>query len=216
MQLHGNVKESYTYAGAYYLRHLSTALIPDMRPALAILLASLCLLPGSANAQQKPAKPKTSTAKPPAAKAAPVYPPIHILGIRPGITIDSVQKVMKEIDAQWREVNIDTLTRSYSDKSVKIYVLDSVYVRFGYMRMAFIFDQASQRLRRISITPRLSSVLEGRNDDLTEILLLYFGQTWGKPEIQLDLTPAYYKWSRGNTEVKGYIRRGYPLWVLEG
>jgi hypothetical protein len=195
-----------------------------MRPniLLPFLLALLCFAPEFGRAQAPKQTPKqapkpkpgkaTATAKP----TAPAYPPVHILGMRPGITMDSVKKVMTLIDAKWREVPLDTISRSYGDKSVKVFVLDSVYVRFGYMRMAFVFDQQTDRLRRISITPRLSSILAGRNDDLTEILLLYFGQTWGKPDIQLDLTPAYYKWSRGNTEVKGYIRRGFPLWVLEG
>ena len=161
--------------------------------------------------QQTRPKPKVNAAKP-----APIYPAVHILGLRPGITYDSVERVLKTIDVHWREVKIDTLTRNFGDKSIKIMVLDSVYLRFTYMRMAFVFDMNSNRLRRISITPRMSSILGERDDDLSEILLLYFGQTWGKPEIQLDLTPAHYRWSRGNTEVRGMIRRGYPLWIIEG
>jgi hypothetical protein len=183
-----------------------------------VLLLTALLLGGDLFAQstpaKKPASPKTGTPK--STKPAVQYPPVHILGLRPGITYDSVTKVIKEIDGNWREVKIDTLTRNFGDASIKIMVLDSIYVRFAYMRMAFVFDNATGRLRRISLTPRMSSIMADRDDDLSEILLLYFGQTWGKPEIQLDLTPAHYRWSRGNTEVKGYIRRGYPLWVIEG
>lgn len=180
---------------------------------LLVAFGVLCIA-GESTAQTKSGK--NSKPKTPSTKPVPAYPPVHILGLRPGITFDSVAAVLKIMGGQWREVTVDTLTRNYGDKNVKVYVLDSIYVRFSYMRMAFVFDQSSNRLRRIALTPRLSSVIAGRNDDLSEVLLLYFGQTWGKPEIQLDLTPAYYRWARGNIEVKGYIRRGYPLWVLEG
>jgi hypothetical protein len=164
----------------------------------------------------KPSKPGSTATVKPRPKPAVQYPQVHILGLRPGITFDSVSSVIKAIDGKWREVKIDTLTRNFGDASIRIMVLDSIYVRFAYMRMAFVFENNTNRLRRISLTPRLSSVEADREDDLSEILLLYFGQTWGKPEIQLDLTPAHYRWSRGNIEVKGYIRRGYPLWVIEG
>jgi hypothetical protein len=169
----------------------------------------------SSNKPSKPPASKPATTKP-GAKPVIQYPQVHILGLRPGITFDSVNTVIKAIDGKWREVKIDTLTRNFGDANIRIMVLDSIYVRFAYMRMAFVFENNTNRLRRISLTPRLSSVEADRDDDLSEILLLYFGQTWGKPEIQLDLTPAHYRWSRGNIEVKGYIRRGYPLWVIEG
>jgi hypothetical protein len=170
-------------------------------------------------AQSKPAKPGTKQAAKPKSKStkpAVQYPPVHILGLRPGITFDSVETVLKTVAGKWREVKLDTLTRNFGGNGIKIMVLDSIYVRFAYMRMAFVFENNTGRLRRISVTPRLSSVIADRDDDLSEILLLYFGQTWGKPEIQLDLSPAHYRWHRGNIEVKGYIRRGYPLWVIEG
>jgi hypothetical protein len=182
----------------------------------------LCLIAAysEAAAQSSVSKAPSKNPKPgvtkPAAKPAPVYPSVHILGLRPGITFDSASQVMKNIAVDWREVTIDTMTRNFSDKSVKMMVADSIYVRFAYMRMAFVFESSTNRLRRISLTPRLSSVAMDRDDDLNEILLLYFGQMWGKPEIQLDLTPAQYRWIRGNIEIKGYIRRGYPLWVIEG
>lgn len=189
-----------------------------------ILLLCLLAFTGDATAQssgskaspKRPAKgPKTGSSKS-VSKPAPSYPPIHILGLRPGITFDSALQVMKNIAVVWREVTLDTMTRTFSDKSLRIMVADSIYVRFAYIRMAFVFETSTSRLRRISLTPRLSSVAMDRDDDLNEILLLYFGQSWGKPEIQLDLTPAQYRWVRGNIEVKGFIRRGYPLWVIEG
>ncbi|HET6512333.1 MAG TPA: hypothetical protein VFH43_09080 [Candidatus Kapabacteria bacterium] len=190
-----------------------------LRTLFALLLIIAPLAASAQVSGHRPQQTKPKPAKPgakPAVKPAPSYPTVHILGLRPGITYDSVERVIKTIDGKWREVQIDTLTRNFGDKAIKIMVLDSIYVRFAYMRMAFVFDVTSNRLRRISITPRMSSILGDRDDDLSEILLLYFGQTWGKPEIQLDLTPAHYRWSRGNTEVRGMIRRGYPLWIIEG
>jgi hypothetical protein len=185
-----------------------------------ILFICMLAITGDAPAQsansKTPSKSSNSGKTKPATKPAHVYPPVHILGLRPGITFDSASRVMKNIAVDWREVTIDTMTRNFSDKSIRIMVADSIYVRFAYMRIAFIFEASTNRLRRISLTPRMSSVAMDRDDDLNEILLLYFGQTWGKPEIQLDLTPAQYRWIRGNIEVKGYIRRGYPLWVIEG
>jgi hypothetical protein len=184
-----------------------------------LLILSLLIVDADLFAQNSPSKPATKPAKPGVqkpSKPAVQYPQVHILGLRPGITFDSASKVIKEIDGDWREVKLDTLTRNFGDNSIKIMVLDSIYVRFAYMRMAFVFENSTGRLRRISLTPRMNSIIADRDDDLSEILLLYFGQTWGKPEIQLDLTPAHYRWSRGNIEVKGYIRRGYPLWVIEG
>ena len=187
--------------------------------SLLVTLGLLLVTSAQLVAQSSPKKPGSKPAKPgvgSVSKPTVQYPQVHILGLRPGITYDSVNTVINAIDGKWHEVKIDTLTRNFGDNSVKIMVLDSVYVRFAYMRMAFVFENNTGRLRRISLTPRMSSVLAERDDDLSEILLLYFGQTWGKPEIQLDLTPAQYRWRRGNTEVKGYIRRGYPLWVIEG
>jgi hypothetical protein len=179
------------------------------------LILGLLFLSTDLCAQSTPQKP-TSKPKPKPTKPLVQYPQVHILGLRPGITFDSVATVIKDINGKWHEVKIDTLTRNFGDNSIKIMLLDSIYVRFAYIRMAFVFENNTGRLRRISMTPRMSSVMADRDDDLSEILLLYFGQTWGKPEIQLDLTPAHYRWHRGNIEVKGYIRRGYPLWVIEG
>lgn len=190
-------------------RHAPRSYAMTLRLILPLL--AILSLTGVSRAQTSKPKPKPSP-KP----AAPSYPPVHILGLRPGITYDSVERIINTIDGKWREVPIDTLTRNFGDKAIKILVMDSIYVRFTYMRMAFVFDVTTNRLRRISITPRMSSIQAERDDDLSEILLLYFGQSWGKPEIQLDLTPAHYRWSRGNTEVKGMIRRGYPLWIIEG
>lgn len=178
---------------------------------LLVMLAFGAFGRDAAFAQKKPAADR----KPPIKKEI-QYPPVHLLGMRPGLTKDSIEKVLTAAGTAWREVTLDTITRSYSDKTVKVYLLDSIYCRFTYMRMVFVFDEQTQRLRRISITPRQSSIIEGRSDDVAEILLLYFGQTWGRPEVQLDLTPAQFKWHRGNLDVRGFIRRGYPLWVIEG
>jgi hypothetical protein len=51
---------------------------------------------------------------------------------------------------------------------------------------------------------------------VSDVLLLYFGQGWGKPEIDFDAPVNCFRWREGNIQVRGYIRRGYPLWVLEG
>ncbi len=114
-----------------------------------------------------------------------------------------------------REVQQDTITHCFADQSVKIYVIDSIYCRLTYMRMSFLFDGTTKRLRRFTMTPRMSSITNGQDDDLMEVLLLYFGQTWGKPELNLE-PPANFRWRGGNLEVRGYIKRGYPIWVMEG
>jgi hypothetical protein len=81
--------------------------------------------------------------------------------------------------------------------------------------MAFIFDGAN-RLRRLTITPRESSISVGATDDLEKVLLLYFGQEWGKPELDLAPPLPVFRWRTGNIQLRGFIRRGYPMWVLEG
>lgn len=151
------------------------------------------------------------------APAAPTqeYHPLHILGIRPGLQLDSIQRVLKDASAPIREVKDDTLTRSFSDANVHVYVVDSVVCRLTYMRMVLVVDGA-KRLRRLTITPRYSSILVGASDDVETALLLYFGQTWGKPELSLDPPQPQFRWKTGNIEVRGFIRRGYPMWVMEG
>lgn len=172
---------------------------------LLVLLLALTATP--VFGQSKPAQSK---------KPVPPSPPLHLMGIRPGVSFDSVRNLLVASGVPWRESSIDTLTRNYGDKSIKLFVVDSIFCRLTYMRFAFVFDAQTLRLRRLSITPRLSSILVGRNDDLSEVLLLYFGQGWGKPEVQLDLAPPHFRWYRGNIEVRGFIRRGYPLWTIEG
>ena len=115
-----------------------------------------------------------------------------------------------------REVQQDTLTHCFADQSIHIYVVDSIYCRLTYMRMSFLVDGATNHLRRFTITPRESSVAVGADDDIEVVLLLYFGQMWGKPELNLEPPLPYFRWRTGNLEVRGLIRRGYPLWVMEG
>ncbi len=140
---------------------------------------------------------------------------LELFGIRPGITLDSTRKALANSGAQMREIDQDSLTQSFSDKSLHIYLVDSIICRLTYMRMVFVFDDASRHLRRFAITPRETSVAAGQNDDIDAALLLYFGEHWGKPEISFD-PPACFKWRTGNIELRGFIRRGYPLWVMEG
>ncbi len=181
---------------------------------LRISLALLLCLPISVIAQpKKPARHKQLPK--PAVTEQPVYNPLGIIGIRPGIGIDSVRAVMKLSGALLREVREDTLSHSYAGTSVHIYVVDSIMCRLTYMRMAFLVD-ASNRIRRLTITPRESSIAVGANDDIANVLLLYFGQTWGKPEISLEPPLAYFRWRTGNLQVRGFIQRGYPMWVMEG
>lgn len=141
--------------------------------------------------------------------------PLEIFGIRPGISFDSVHSIMAAAGATMREVHDDTLSHSYSDNPVHVYVVDSIICRLTYMRMAFIFDGAN-RLRRLTITPRESSISVGATDDLENVLLLYFGQEWGKPELDLAPPLPVFRWRTGNIQLRGFIRRGYPMWVLEG
>jgi hypothetical protein len=158
----------------------------------------------------------SQTARTKSKKPSPTTPPLHLLGIRPGVSLDSVEHLLQASAVAWREASNDTLTRNYGDKSIKLFIVDSIFCRLTYMRFVFVFEAQTARLRRLSITPRFSAIQAGRTDDLSEVLLLYFGQGWGKPEIQLDLAPAQFRWYHGNIEVKGFIRRGYPLWTLEG
>lgn len=141
--------------------------------------------------------------------------PLQIIGIRPGLHLDSIQRIIAPLGIHMREVAQDTLTHCFADQSIKIYIVDSIYCRLTYMRMSFLFDGTTLQLRRFTITPRESSIADGKTDDINEVLLLYFGQTWGKPEMSL-APPAYFRWRVGNIETRGFIKRGYPLWVMEG
>jgi hypothetical protein len=141
--------------------------------------------------------------------------PLEILGIRPGITLDSIRKIMTTAGVTMREVREDTLSHSYAAQDVHVYVVDSIICRLTYMRMAFLID-ASMRLRRLTITPRESEIAVGASDDIENVLLLYFGQKWGKPELNLDPPLPTFRWKIGNIQMRGFIRRGYPMWVLEG
>jgi hypothetical protein len=139
----------------------------------------------------------------------------QLLGIRPGLLLDSVQRAFSANQAMLKEVPQDTLTNCFADNSIRIFVIDSIFCRLTYMRMSFLFDNSTGRLRRFTITPRASSIFAGRNDGVLETLLLYFGKGWGTPAIALD-PPAHFRWRVGNIEVRGYIKREYPIWVLEG
>jgi hypothetical protein len=141
--------------------------------------------------------------------------PLEILGIRPGITLDSIRKIMTAAGVNLREVREDTLSHSFGAQDVHVYVVDSIICRLTYMRMAFLTD-ASMRLRRLTITPRESEIMIGASDDVENVLLLYFGQKWGKPELNLDPPLPDFRWRTGNIQMRGFIRRGYPMWVLEG
>ncbi len=141
--------------------------------------------------------------------------PLEILGIRPGITLDSVRKIMTIAGVSLREVHEDTLSHSFGAQDVHVYVVNSIICRLTYMRMVFLTD-ASSRLRRLTITPRESEIAIGASDDIENVLLLYFGQKWGKPELNLDPPLPDFHWRTGNIQMRGFIRRGYPMWVLEG
>ncbi len=168
-----------------------------------------------------PLRAQSRHAKHPASKhneieARPVeQAPLEIFGIRPGITFDSVREVMAAAGATMRLVREDSISHSYSDNPAHVYIVDSVILKLTYMRMAFVFD-GNNRLRRLTITPRESSIDVGATDDIENVLLLYFGEKWGKPE--LDLSPPFplFRWQTGNIMLRGFIRRGYPMWVLEG
>src|SRR5688572_2105294 len=99
------------------------------------LILALLLSSEDLRAQSTTSKPaaKTPPAKIGTGKSKPSiqYPQVHILGLRPGITFDSANAVIKAVDGKWREVRIDTLTRNFGDPSIRIMVLDSIYVRFG-------------------------------------------------------------------------------------
>jgi hypothetical protein len=144
-----------------------------------------------------------------------ILPPLQILGIRPGISLDSVQRIVKNAGVALRDVPQDTLTNCFADHSVQIAVVDSIMCRLTWMRMSFLFDITSHRLRRLTITPRTSAIDAGQSDDLNTTLLLFFGQLWGNPEINFD-PPACFKWHLGNSDVRGLIKRGFPMWVVEG
>ena len=141
--------------------------------------------------------------------------PLEILGIRPGITLDSIRKIMTTAGVTMREVHEDTLSHSFGAQDVHVYVVDSIMCRLTYMRMTFLTD-AGLRLRRLTITPRESEISVGASDDIENVLLLYFGQKWGKPELNLDPPLPTFRWRTGNIQMRGFIRRGYPMWVLEG
>jgi hypothetical protein len=140
---------------------------------------------------------------------------LELLGIRPGISMDSVRRALGSDGALMREIAQDSLSQSFNDKSLHIFLLDSIMCRLTYMRMVFVFDDASRQLRRFVITPRETSIAAGQSDDINAALLLYFGQQWGKPEINFD-PPACFIWRTGNIEMRGFIKRSYPLWIMEG
>ncbi len=185
------------------------------RIILVLLFAvpALAMTPIAMSQQKKPAKhkPVKKQTVTPVVEAA----PLEILGMRPGITMDSVRKIMTTAGSALREVREDTLSHSFGGQDVHVYVLDSIFCRLTYMRMAFLAD-ASMRLRRITITPRVSEITVGASDDIENVLLLYFGQKWGKPELNLDPPLPTFRWRTGNIQLRGFIRRGYPMWVLEG
>ncbi len=171
----------------------------------------LMLTATTASAQHRgTTKPKGKSPEP-----AMVVRSLQLIGIRPGISFDSVRKALASGGGSMREVQLDTLSHSFPDKALHIYVVDSLICRLTYMRMVFVFDEASHHLRRFAITPRESSVAAGQNDDIDAALLLYFGEGWGKPEILFD-PPAAFTWRSGNIEMRGFIKRGYSLWVMEG
>ncbi|HEY3874324.1 MAG TPA: hypothetical protein VGM92_02525 [Candidatus Kapabacteria bacterium] len=180
------------------------------RFALALGVAIL-LWPLGTFAQHKKTK-----APPKAALQPPVeIAPLEILGIRPGITLDSIRTIMAAAGVPIREVREDTLSHSYAAPDVHVYVVDSIMCRLTYMRMAFLTD-GTNRLRRLTMTPRESSIMVGATDDIENVLLLYFGQKWGKPELDLSPPLPMFRWRSGNIQMRGFIRRGYPMWVLEG
>ncbi len=160
-------------------------------------------------------KPKRKAAKKHVVAPVVEEKPLEILGIRPGITLDSIRKIMTTAGVTLREVREDTLSHSYAAQDVHVYVVDSIFCRLTYMRMTFLTD-ASMRLRRLTITPRESEITIGASDDIENVLLLYFGQKWGKPELNLDPPLPDFRWRTGNIQMRGFIRRGYPMWVLEG
>jgi hypothetical protein len=184
---------------------------------LLFLIALPCISHGQT--QRVPSKAKK---KPAAKPATPKYEenssllPLGIIGIRPGLSIDSVRRVVDKSGSRMREVLEDTISRSFADRSLKIFVVDSIICRLAYMRMALIFEANSNRLRRMTLTPRETSIAAGRDDDVLDVLLLYFNQLWGPPDLKFEPPPSYFRWRTGNIEVRGYIKRGYPFWVLEG
>src|SRR5437016_3641285 len=70
----------------------------------------------------------------------PVYNPLQILGIRPGISLDSLLKIMAAAAAPTREVKEDTLTKSFAALPVRVFLVDSIMCRLTYMRMVFLVD----------------------------------------------------------------------------
>ncbi|MEO6939722.1 MAG: hypothetical protein ABI444_06240, partial [Candidatus Kapaibacterium sp.] len=191
----------------------STVLAVLLFFGLAVLTAGYTAL----RAQTK-TRPRTSSAQRSSSAAASTASPVrpmHILGMRPGLSLDSIRSVIASAGATLREISEDSLTQSFTDHGLKLYVVDSIMCRLTYMRMVFLFDMNSHRLRRLSITPRESSIADGRTDDINSVLLLYFGEQWGTPTIQFD-PPAHFTWKTGNLEVRGMIKRGYPLWMMEG
>ncbi|HET6400419.1 MAG TPA: hypothetical protein VFH95_03385 [Candidatus Kapabacteria bacterium] len=188
------------------------------RPVLFLLL--LFVTVPCVSSAQSTRTPKHTTRTRAAAKARTTEniaeeKPLEIFGIRPGITFDSVKNIMAAASTTLREVREDTISHSYTDNPAHVYVVDSIICRLTYMRMAFVFD-GSNRLRRLTITPRESSIAVGATDDIENVLLLYFGQEWGKPELDLSPPLPVFRWRTGNIELRGFIRRGYPMWVLEG
>ncbi len=180
-----------------------------------ILLLVLAVTTSAAVAQSRSPQ-KRALQKSHVVKSVVVENPLEIFGIRPGISFDSVNYLMRASSATMREVHgEDSISRSYSDNPAHVYVVDSLICRLTYMRMAFVFDGAN-RLRRLTITPRESSIEVGASDDIENVLLLYFGQNWGKPELELAPPLPMFHWRTGNIDVRGFIRRGYPMWVLEG
>jgi hypothetical protein len=168
-----------------------------IRSALAICL--LIAVDNSSGRAQHKSQPKSPT-------TTKQIRSLELLGIRPGISIDSVRKALGT-GVQLREVGEDSLTHSIGDKALHIYLVDSIFCRLTYMRMIFVFDDASRHLRRFAITPRASAIILAQNDDIDAALLLYFGEGWGKPELLFD-PPACFKWRTGNIEMRGFIKRG--------
>src|ERR1035437_3885577 len=124
-----------------------------MRFLILLTLSTLLCATQPAGAQRPkkhPAPKKT------AAETLAEYHPLYLLGIRPGISLDSIQRVIHDAGAPMREVKEDTLTHSFGDQTVHVFVVDSIICRLTYMRMVFVVD-AAKRLRRLSITPRVSS-----------------------------------------------------------
>jgi hypothetical protein len=113
------------------------------------------MIPAVVHAQRKRPKP-VAPGKEVVAKEVVSAKPINVLGIRPGITLDSVKSVAAQAGVTLRRVTQDSITNCFADQSVEIYVIDSIYCRMTYMRMSFLVEAATHRVRRFTITPRES------------------------------------------------------------